>query len=221
MFIMALALCPDAHAASPAPAEKPAHSSASLRFDKVFSDQGEPRAIHYKVDFWRGAEVHHLELWRDAGQLTRRTDDAVQTHARRQGAGPEFEMAVLDLKKKIITTVGRTNLYRIGDFTEWFDLAHGLKFPKADYTLKTASAPPQVSIKPLEACRWYALTQAGRTTLVCWSDSARVPLQLASAEGQLLWNVTFLQRRVPDAEVFKIKDEGFIRNDANQDIDRD
>jgi hypothetical protein len=127
----------------------------------------------------------------------------------------------MDLKRKIITNIHRTNLYRIGDFTEWFDLAHGIKFPKGDYELKAAKAPAQLSTKALEACRWYALTQTDHTNLVCWSESTRIPMQIASKEGKLLWQVTKLERRVPDPDVFNIDDRGYVRNDANQDIDRD
>jgi hypothetical protein len=221
MLSMAFALSPDALAATSLVNDAPiAEKPASLRFEKVFSPHGEPKAVHYKVDLWHTDQVHHLEVWRNGGDLTRRTDDVIEIHAQREASGPEFRLAIMDLKKKIITTIHRTNLARIGDFTEWYDLAHGLKFPKGNYTLQ-AVATPKINVKPYATCRWYQLSQPHAHTLVCWNESARIPLQLVNEQGQLLWNVTSIEHRITDSEIFKIKDDGYIRNDANQDIDRD
>ena len=191
-------------------------------FEQVFQTPGEPASLHYQASFFRDGKQHHMEVWRDGNtRLKRRTDDAVETYVTHASKGPDFELTVLDLKRKILTRIGRDNLYRIGNFTEWFDLAHGLKFPVGDYALAPTIQAPQAAPKPYAPCRWYELTQGHRITRICWSGTAHLPMLMLDGDGTLLWQITQLERPWKDASVFKINDEGFVRNDANQDIDRD
>ncbi len=198
-----------------------ASSAAPLRFDRVFSERGEPRALHYRAEFQGRDGAHQMDVWRDGDHLRRSTDGAVETYALRQPKDAEFHLTVLDLKKHIATRITRTNLNRIGNFTEWFDLAHGLKYPKGDYTLQRSARPAGLAPTSVEPCTWYDLTQAQRLTHVCWSAAAHLPLLMASQDGSLLWRVTQIDRKAPPAGTFDVHDAGFIRNDANQDIDRD
>ena len=196
--------------------------SGSLGFEQVFRSAGEPTSLHYEASFFRDGKQHQLEVWREGNtRLKRRTDDAVETYVTHPSKGPDFELTVLDLKRKILTRIGRDSLYRIGNFTEWFDLAHGLKFPTGDYALAPTVQAPQVAPKPYAPCRWYELTQGHRNTRICWSVTAHLPMLMLDGDGALLWQITRLERSPNDASVFKINDEGFVRNDANQDIDRD
>ncbi len=192
-----------------------------LRFDQVFNDRGEPGTLHYEVRYGAPGEAHKLEVWREGERrLVRRTDDAIETHIARQPRDPGFQMVVLDLRRKIETRIARDDLYRIGNFTDWFDLAHGLRHPKAAYRL-TASARPAQSPRPLEACDWYALAQGGRSTALCWSSRARLPLLMLDDSGRVLWQVTAIGRKPTPAAVFEVRDIGFVRNDADQDISGD
>ena len=205
-----------AHAAAAAPA-KP-----SLRFESVFSDKGQPATLHFKAEFQSRGTLHHMDVWRDGErQLKRSTDDRLETFVRRDEPGtPEFQMTVLDKPRKIITRIDRSNLYRIGNFTDWYDLAHGLKHPMGKYQLVKAKAPAAAG-KPVAACAWYDLTQDQHTTHVCWDGRNRVPLLIVDDKAETIWKITALDRKAIPAATFEIHDEGYIRNDANQDMDRD
>ncbi len=197
-----------------------AASSAGLRFDEVFSERGEPRTLHVQVEFSSGGARHRTEIWREgARRLKRRTDDAVETYVSRAPGDPEFRMSVLDLRRRIHTRIDRTNLYRVGNFTDWFDLAHGLRHPKSGYRLTSARAPDGAG-HPIASCRWYELAQDRRVTHICWSTVDHIPLILEEG-GEVVWNVTSVDREPIAPGTFDIHDDGFIRNDANQDIERD
>lgn len=206
-----LAAAASAAAAAPAP---------SLTFEQVFraDDRG---SIHYRGTFQTGDIQHRVEVWRDgATRLKRVTDEAVATYVTRDQAGPEFHLTVLDLQKKIATRIDRSNLYRIGNFTDWFDLAHALRHPKGDYRLVRGSGPVGAP-KPLEACSWYLLEQQGMPSQVCWSARSQLPMLIVSGTGETLWRVTSIDRRPIAPPVFAVDDRGFVRNDANEDIERD
>ena len=129
-------------------------------------------------------------------------------------------MSILDRKKRIHTRIDRTNLYRIGNFVDWFDLAHGLRHPKGEYRIATAQAP-EGGPKAISSCLWYDLIQDGHITHICWSEKSRLPLVIQGQRGEVLWRVAALDLKPIPTRIFEIHDEGFIRNDANQDIERD
>jgi hypothetical protein len=55
---------------------------------------------------------------------------------------------------------------------------------------------------------------------VCWSLRSRIP-RLILADGRVVWRVTAeIQKQIPTGS-FEINDEGYVRNDANQDIEMD
>ena len=205
------ALC----AAAAAPLAAPARD---LTFDTTFGAQGEPVSLHYQATFLAGGAPHRLEVWRDGERrLKRRTDDAVEIYAQHAPGDPEVQLSVLDLRRRIHTRVDRTNLYRLGSFTDWYDLAHGLRRPAGSYRLARGAAPKGAP-RPLAACSWYALTQGQHTTHVCWSERDRVPMLLVRDDGAVLWQTTALDRRPIPPATFEIHDAGFVRNDASEDI---
>lgn len=190
-------------------------------FDAVFDTKGEPAALHYRAVFTANGADHQLEVWRDGDKRVKRiTDDAIETYAFHESGNTEFHMSVLDKRKRIHTVIDRTNLYRIGNFTDWFDLGHGLRHPKAGYQLSAANAPAGVP-SAIQPCAWYALTQDSRTTQICWSPRDRVPLMIVAQDGKVLWRMTSLDRKPVPAKIFEIHDAGYVRNDANEDIEQD
>ena len=202
-------------------AQVTAPAPPGLRFEQVFSDHGEPRALHFQARFSAGGVSHNLEVWRDGQErLLRRTDDAIETHVARKPGTPFFELVVLDLRRKIETRITRDDLYRIGSFTDWFDLAHGLRYPKGGYLL-TASAAPAQAPQTVEPCNWYTLVTGSRRTALCWDTGVYLPLVMIDEAGRLLWQVTSVERKPPPAAVFEVHDHGFVRANASQDIDRD
>lgn len=195
--------------------------AGGLTFEQTFNVKHEPAAMHYQAVFNANGTDHHLEVWRDGDRrVKRRSDDVAETYAFHKPGDPEFHMSVLDKKKLIHTKIDRNNLYRIGNFTDWFDLGHGLKHPKGDYQLVAASAPHGAP-KAISICKWYDLTQEQHATHICWSQEDRLPLLMQSESGTVVWRVTSLDRKPIPAKTFEIHDEGYVRNNANEDIERD
>jgi hypothetical protein len=192
-----------------------------VTFEQAFSASGEPRATHFEAEYVARGSTHRIEVWRDAERrIRRRTDDAAEIYALRKAAKPDFHLAVLDLKRKLRTDIDRDKLYRIGNFTDWFDLGHGLRHPMGKYTLVAAKAPAG-GPTPAEPCQWYNLAQSGRVTYVCWSVASRVPILIQDQVGATVWRVTKVDHKAILETVFQIADTGFVRTDANEDIDRD
>jgi hypothetical protein len=200
--------------------------AAALDFDHVFSTRGEPAATHFQATYLAGGMEHHVEVWRDGERrIRRRTDDRAESFAvhdpgNKQPGSPDYHLSVLDLGRKIRTDIDRDNLYRIGQFTDWFDLGHGLRHPKGEYRLVPA-ATPHGAARAIGACEWVALVQGTQTTHVCWSTTAKLPLLIQAADGRTVWRVTSVDHKTIPDQVFAIHDAGFIRNDANADIERD
>jgi hypothetical protein len=212
-----LVLCTAAAAVFSAPLS----SAAAPDFDHVFSTRGEPAATHFHATYVAGGLEHRVEVWRDGDRrIRRRTDDKAESFAVRTPGSPDYRLSVLDLGRKIRTDIDRGNLYRIGQFTDWFDLGHGLRHPKGDYRLVPA-ATPHAPAHAIGACEWVALVQGTQTTHVCWSTTAKLPLLIQAADGRVIWRVTSVDHKAIADQVFVIHDAGFIRNDANADIERD
>ena len=190
-------------------------------FDQAFDDRGEPRALHYTVVFSAAGQEHALEVWRDGEErLRRRTDDALEIYVSRTAGDPEFQMSILDLRRRVHTRIDRRNLYRIGSFTDWFDLAHGLKHPKGAYQL-TRARRPEGAPAAQGTCRWFDLSQVRGTVHICWSSEDRLPLLIEDERGSVVWRVTSVERGPIPAGAFEIHDQGFARDDANGDLGGD
>lgn len=78
-----------------------------------------------------------------------------------------------------------------------------MRHPSGEYRLAAAEVP------------------AGRFMHVCWSVKSRPPLLIEAQNGQTVWRVTKVDHKPIAAAVFQIRDAGFIRTNANQDIERD
>lgn len=217
MLTMAAALGMNAWAVS---ADTPLNSS--LNFDSVFSDLHEPASIHFQAAYFVGPDEHRLELWRlGETRLRRRTDDVLETYLVRKPNDVDYQMIVLDRNRKISTRIDRTHLYQIGNFTDWFDLAHGLKHPQGSYQLAKIAAPAG-STKPVAYCDWYSLLVSGRESRICWSRKYRLPLLIYTGpQSQLVWQMQSLSTEPVNIAEFAFDDTGFVENDANQDIERD
>jgi hypothetical protein len=206
---------------STALASTAASAATRLEFDKAFTDRNEPKQAHYRATYSLNGQEHQVEIWRDRNvNLKRRTDDAIETHVFKPPGQVEWKMVVLDLKRKIRTDIDRTNLYRIGHFTDWFSLAHSLTRPNGPYDLATLHEPV-ASAAPIATCRWYLLTQGERSSKVCWSAAWRVPLLITDRNDKVQWKITELDSGRFAADALRVDDHGFVRNNANEDIKAD
>lgn len=202
--------------AAPAPKAAP-----SLSFDRVFATAGEPTMLHYQLLFRGKDGIHRMEIWRDHDRRVKRvTDAAIVSLATHRAGEPGYQLTMLDLKRRIATQIDRTNLYRVGNFTDWADLTHGLRHPKGSYTL-TASTSPAGMPRSAGACQWYRLTEGPRTTSICWDGRNRIPLLIASGDAKPIWRVTQVDAKPIAPATFAIDIRGFTVNDANRDIERD
>lgn len=191
------------------------------KFEQVFTTKDEPKSLYYQATFTNQKGEHHLETWRQGQRfLKKRTDDEIETYVSHVEGDIEFKMSVLDLKKKIHTRIDRTNLARIGNLTDWSDLTRVIKNPRGEYQLSAAKAPIKAP-KALEACTWYDLTSEGKTSHICWSSKQHVPLLIVDNQNKVVWQITKISQAAIPNTVFTIHDEGFIKNDANQDIEND
>ena len=192
-----------------------------LDFDRTFAAGPEPRQSHYVATYRLGDTEHRVEVWRDRDlRLKRRTDDRIEIHVTKPAGDVEWTMVVLDLKRKIATRVVRTNLLRIGHFTDWFALSHSLSRPAGAYELVaiTRGAP---RVKPVASCRWYLLTQGGRASKICWSAAHHLPLVIADGSDQVQWKIVEVDSRPLPTGTFALDERGFVRNNADQDIQAD
>ena len=177
--------------------------------------------LHYRVLFVGTDRVHRMELWRDHDRRVKRlTDRAIATFATHRPGDAGYSMTVLDLQRRISTRIDRSNLYRVGNFTDWFDLTHGLRHPKGAYRLTTGDAPTGMPVSAAP-CRWYDLTQGQRTAHICWDARNHVPQLIATANGHPVWRIVAIDTAPVAAATFVANDRGFVKNDANRDIEGD
>ncbi len=198
-----------------------ADDDGPLTFDKVFDVEGKPAASHYVADFLSRGGMHKMEVWRDGDtQIKRVTDKALETYVTREAGSPEFEMTILDISRKIVTRIDRAGLYKVGNFTDWFDLAHGIKRPPGAYQLVKGRAPMAIPI-PASPCTWYEMTQAGVPLNICWDSKNKIPMFLVGEYSKIFWQVTAVDQNPIPAGTFEVHDEGYVRNDVKQEMDKD
>ncbi|MFT4174949.1 MAG: hypothetical protein QM639_20430 [Rhodocyclaceae bacterium] len=190
-------------------------------FEEAFSTRREPAALHYEVQVFSRGAPHHLEIWRDANRrLRRKTDGDTDLYAFKEQGDSDFRLSILDHKRHIHSLVDRTNLARLGTFTDWYDLGHGLRHPIGDYHLTPGTAP-DTAPQAVADCQWYDLTANQRTSHICWSAQLKIPLMIMSSDKVVMWRVTAVDRKPIPAATFAINDAGYVRNDANEDIEND
>lgn len=198
-----------------------AGAAGPLRFETAFAVAGEPATLHFQAAYVAGGKPHILEVWRDHDRhLKRVTDGHVTTYVTHISGDAEFQMIVVDPAKRVATTIDRTNLYRLGNFTDWFDLAHGLRYPRGVYRLAVGSAPHGVPVA-VGRCTWYDLATGSATTHICWSGTDRLPLLIVAPTGKTVWQVTMVDRASLTDAVFRVRDNGFVHVNANRDINPD
>ncbi|MGZ5237439.1 MAG: hypothetical protein ACXWCV_14090 [Caldimonas sp.] len=197
-------------------------AGASLDFDATFVHAPAPPRQHYVAVYRLGEAEHRLEVWRDAeSRLKRRTDAGIETFVSRVDGHGEWSMVVLDLRRRIRTDIRRTNLMRIGHFTDWFALSRSLGRPAGPYRLESLPRREVPRLSTVAPCRWYRLNEGGRDSRICWNAGQQLALAIVDAQDRVQWQVVEVDARALPAGTFAIDDRGFVRNDANADIQAD
>jgi hypothetical protein len=191
--------------------------AAALDFDRTFESRDQEQHSHYIASYRLQDGEHRVEVWRESDtRVRRRTDDAIETLLTRPSGSVEWSMTVLDLLRKVRTDVDRTNLLRIGHFTDWFAQAHSLTRPRGSYRLDATAAVD--GVEPIAACEWYRLAVADHTSTICWSVVHGVPLIVIDQNNAIVWRVIALSSGALGPDALIVNDTGFARNDANEDI---
>jgi hypothetical protein len=191
-----------------------------LSFERVFSAAKEPVALHYRASYSDSRGGHELEVWRDGQtRLRRRTDSGLDLYAV-QGRDGDLSVTMLDHVRRIRTDVSRSNLFRLGQFVDWYGLAHSFGKPPRPYILRTLAASPTAEA-PWVSCRWYQLDAEPQHSAICWSPAYRLPVLIADSKGRVRWRLTWVDKSKPAAETFAIVDQNYIRVDADRDIHAD
>lgn len=192
-------------------------AARSLDFEQVFAAVNEPATLRFKAVYEDARGKHMLEVSREGQhRLRRHTDNVLDVLAVRQG-DEELQLTVLDHARRIRTDVSRTSLYRVGEFTDWYALAHGIRKPAGAYALTRLTRAP-MGEAPVLACRWYALVSEGKASNVCWSEAYRLPMVITDATGHARWKVTAVDTRPLPPSAFQLDDHDYIRVHADEDI---
>jgi hypothetical protein len=202
-------------------AENQPSASSQNNFDLVFSAKGEPRWMHFHANYVGKTGSHRLELWRDnQKEVRRRTDDNTDAYVTHSGLSEDWSMVILDHRKKMSAKLDRQTLMKMGTFTDWFDLSHGLIRPFGPHQVKSIEAPSDLAEKPIEACKWAQLSQKGAGTVrVCWSQKYHLPLMMTSEDkNQVVWKITDIETKAISKMVFKADLGGYNQHDTVKDL---
>lgn len=190
--------------------------AAPLNWQAAFRIAEAPTQVYFQARYVDAhGQSHQLQVWRDKDTLLRRTDDALDIVVSHDAAGAAH-YRVFDYRRGIVTQVARSNLYRIGVFSDDFSLAHVLARPHGAFAL---TDDPSQTARSGE-CNWVQLNPAaGAPSQVCWSAQWGVPLVIRQA-GKPVFQIEQLARTAPAAFMQK-QQRDWVTVDANQDIDPD
>lgn len=201
-------------------------SPISLQWQQVFASHNAARYLEFTAHYRdaKGAE-HRLHYWRDGNKRLRRNTDGNADLMVEHLASGEYRYHVIDHRKKIITHIDQTNLQRIGQFTNWDNLARALTTPPLGATI-TKSNAADFSLDKYR-CTWYdvaPVVQAGSAAphqQICWSRSLGIPLKITtSTAGEVVttWQVDKVSTAKLGDAAFTANISGYAVVDANQDI---
>lgn len=194
----------------------------TLEFEKVFSTAKEPATLHYQAVYEDARGRHELEVWREGQhRLRRRTDHALDVLAEREKDG-EVKLTVFDHNRRIRTDISRSSLYRVGQFTDWFGLAHGIRKPAASYMLTRLAYAPGGEATTFP-CRWYALESGEQRSRICWNNTVGLPIAITDAAGHVRWKILAAASGADavSPSQFQVGDAGYIHVNADDDIQAD
>jgi len=195
------------------------HAEENLGFEQIFRAEGEPANLHYTASYDDARGHHELEVWRQGeSRLRRRTDTSLDLYA--SAGDDDIDLVTLDHARHRRTDISRSSLYQLGHFIDWFGLAHSINKPVQTYTLQRARDVAVIEA-PLAACDWYSLQIDSRQSLICWSTTYRIPVQIADSTGKLNWRLTAIDTADIADKVFTINDKGYVRLDAESELKSD
>ncbi len=193
----------------------------AVAWDEAFSTKAAPATVHFHATYKdaRGGQ-HALEVWRDGARILRRkTDEALDLVVERRDK--EYAYRLVDHVNKRVVRVTRTNLYRIGTFSDWSSLSGMLARPDGPFTLAPAAAAAEAT--PIGACRTFRVARRGAAAdEVCWSAAWGVPLRIRRADAagrmQTVFAIDLIEKKLAGPSVFQVPSDGMIEVRADDDI---
>ncbi|MCU1282039.1 MAG: hypothetical protein JWM53_5585 [bacterium] len=187
-----------------------------LRWERLFSADGAP-TVHARVRYRDPAgKEHRLEIWRTARALRRDTDDKLSLVVERRPGGDD-QYHVVNRAGGRAYDVSRDQLYRIGSFPEWAQLATLLTRPRGEVRVESGAE----SRTAAGACRWYEAATDQARERICWSRALKLPLVVERQVGGA-WSpaVTVDEARSQPiaAAIFRV-DTDTARVDVDHDLD--
>ncbi len=193
-------------------------ASEPLRWERLFSADGAP-TVHARVRYRDDAgKEHRLEIWRAAAALRRDTDERLSLVVERRPGGDD-QYHVVDRAGGRAYDVSRAELYRIGSFPDWAQLATLLTRPRGEVRLEPSAKGE--SRMPAGACRWYDASTNTARERICWSRTLKLPLVVERRiDGAWSAAITVDEaRRQPvGAATFRLPSAG-TRIDVDHDLD--
>jgi hypothetical protein len=182
-------------------------------------DSAAQQSIYFEARYIdaRGVE-HHQQVWREGSSRLRRvTDDRLDLTVERDTDG-EYQYRLGDRARHIMILADRTSLYRVGIFSDWEGLAHGLSEPRGPYELATPGGALELS--GIARCAWTTMTMKTdfqSTNRICWSADWGVPISIQIKRGND-WVTQFAIMEVrtfePSDATFQIDGIGYVEIDA-------
>ena len=174
---------------------------------------GAPTRLYLKAHYLDGkGQTHQLVMWRDGDRLRRDTDEKLSLYVTH---GRDDRFRVVDKGRKIAYDVRRTNLYRIGTFTDWSSLTTLVHEPANAPPLAKSGEPALTT--QAGVCRW----RVAPDRRYCWSSSWQLPLlvERQTTEGwKNVLTVEEVRSGKPPAGTFELPaDVSLI--DVDRDVD--
>jgi hypothetical protein len=193
-----------------------AFAAEPLRWERLFSADGAP-TVHARVRYRDPAgKEHRLEIWRSARALRRDTDEKLSLVVERRPGGDD-QYHVVNRAGGRAYDVSRDQLYRIGSFPEWTQLATLLTRPKGELRVDAGKEAHTAA----GACRWYEASTDKARERICWSRSLKLPLVVEQElDGRWSPAVTVDEARAQtiDAAIFRVHTDA-TRIDVDHDLD--
>jgi len=182
-------------------------------WQRTFVTKRAPKTVFFRATFEDASgKPHEVRSWRDGDKRLRRDTDAAMSLLVTRAAGGELAYELVDRVQKVKVEVNRTNLYRVGLFSDWSALATNVAEPRTKYDLVVTDRTEKRKVGG--DCRWVKLDKQE----ICWSDAWGVPLVIRR-DAREIYRVVEISSKV-DAKVFE-PEQGLFVVDANEDMGGD
>jgi hypothetical protein len=205
----------------------PLSAGQAMSWEEAFPVESAKSDVYFDAHFvGSDGGNHRLQLWRQGTEfLHRRTDETLDLYLRKLDNEGDFTYRLFDHRRRMLISVNRNHLYRIGIFSDWFGLAHVLDRPKSRFSVRAVAPLPE---ERNHDCCWRLLVRevgtASDRSRVCWSAKWGGPLVIRTLGPKGKWIERFTMDRVYDNEppndgfIVPPMPDGYVYFDARKEI---